>query len=81
MHPDLSPHLHTPECNKLIESLKACHAENIFGKFIGRCNEIDSELWKCLKREREQNSANNRLKAQEKQQNIRERMKKLENTS
>ncbi|XP_066940311.1 protein Abitram-like isoform X2 [Macrobrachium rosenbergii] len=51
MHPDLSPHLHTDECNKLIEQYRACHRENKFLKFVGVCNDLDRAVWKCLKAE------------------------------
>ncbi|XP_055902296.1 COX assembly mitochondrial protein 2 homolog [Eupeodes corollae] len=74
MHTDLSSHLHTPECNKIINDLKDCHAENKLGRFLGYCNELDSLLVKCLKQERVNRSAANRAKAFEKQKVIREKM-------
>ncbi|CAL1529121.1 unnamed protein product [Lymnaea stagnalis] len=53
MHPDLSPHLHTEECNEVIAALKKCHKDNPFKKIFGACNELDQAMTKCLKQERE----------------------------
>jgi len=62
MHPDLSPHLHSAECNLAIKALLACHADNKFGKFFGTCNEVNEELNRCLRKEREENRSKNREK-------------------
>ncbi|XP_014089985.1 COX assembly mitochondrial protein 2 homolog [Bactrocera oleae] len=74
MHTDLSPHLHTSECNTLIEQLNNCHIENQFAKFLGVCNDIDNQLVRCLKRERQARAAANRVKAAERQARLKERL-------
>ncbi|CAD6197406.1 unnamed protein product [Caenorhabditis auriculariae] len=52
MLPDLSPHLHTRECNILIEFLQRCHKEKPIGKLFGQCSYWDEAVWQCTKKER-----------------------------
>ncbi|XP_067632515.1 COX assembly mitochondrial protein 2 homolog [Eurosta solidaginis] len=75
MHTDLSPHLHTPDCIKLIEQLNNCHIEKKFSKFLGACNDINDQVLKCLKKERQARAAANRVKAAERQAQLKERLK------
>ncbi|KAF1662025.1 UNVERIFIED_CONTAM: hypothetical protein FQV16_0016209, partial [Eudyptes robustus] len=52
MLPDLSPHLHTAECNFLIQLLHNCWNENKMQKYLGACNYWDEAVWQCTKQER-----------------------------
>ncbi|XP_055525792.1 COX assembly mitochondrial protein 2 homolog [Wyeomyia smithii] len=78
MHTDLSAHLHTPECNELINLLKQCHTENKLAKFVGVCNAADQKVLNCLKKERIERSRLNRENAKKKQQRTQERMRQFE---
>lgn len=77
MHTDLSAHLHTPECNDLINELKRCHTENKFAKFIGVCNTADQLVVNCLKKERIERRRLNYEKAQITQRRSQERMRQF----
>ena len=75
MHPDLSPHLHTSECNALIAELQKCYQENKVKKYFGVCNRLDTAMTRCLMKEIEQNRRRNNALAQQHRQIALERQK------
>lgn len=77
MHSDLSYHLHSAECNEIIQKLKKCHENNKIGKVFGVCNALDDLLLGCLRKERADNARKNHEKAEIKRKQLREKLKQV----
>lgn len=67
-----SPNVKLKNCYSLCNW--TIHFQNKFAKFLGVCNDIDNQLVRCLKRERQARAAANRVKAAERQARIKERL-------
>jgi len=77
MHTDLSSHLHSAECNELIQALHNCHQQHAFRKFVGYCNDANEAMLKCLKKERQERRKVNFDKSQARQQKFRQEQQEL----
>ena len=69
--PNLAPHLHTDECNKLIQEMFECDRLHPYKKFLGACNLHYVKVQRCLKMEREQKRKTNHEKARERMKQVR----------
>ena len=81
MHTDLSPQLHTDQCNELIKLFQQCNLEHPVRKYFGFCQYLSYDMVKCLKQERMDRRAKNFKESQERKKRIAEKLKQLENGS
>ncbi|XP_022167237.1 COX assembly mitochondrial protein 2 homolog [Myzus persicae] len=74
MHPDLSPHLHTEECNNFTMEFKNCNVEHKVLRFVGRCDKIYDRMVHCFHLERQAKRQKNNEEARKHQELVRQRM-------
>nr|XP_034338564.1 COX assembly mitochondrial protein 2 homolog [Crassostrea gigas] len=76
MHPDLSAHLHTDECNTLIKVFTSCQEQHGFLRFLGYCDPLFTDVQKCLRRERINQRKEDRESNRQRMKALRERQAK-----
>jgi len=79
MHSALDPHLHTEECNQVIQALKECQTQTSkFRQLFGICNDLDMAMRRCTKKERIANTKANREKAEAENAERKKRLAKMD---
>lgn len=51
---------HNSVCNEFFYKVQDCQYEHPFGKFVGYCNDVEKEMRKCIKEQRQINRGINR---------------------
>ncbi|XP_025407931.1 COX assembly mitochondrial protein 2 homolog [Sipha flava] len=74
MHPDLSPHLHTNECNTFTFEYKDCTEKHRFLKFLGRCDDAYNRMVHCFHLERLAKRQKNYEKSMKHQELVRQKI-------
>ncbi|PFH57741.1 hypothetical protein XA68_14627 [Ophiocordyceps unilateralis] len=76
----MHPHLHTKNalaCEEIIAALEACHAQGFMHKVTGGCNDVKTQVNKCLREERTKMQADNRAAAKAKRKRLEEERRDL----
>ena len=77
MHTPLDAHLHTEECNKIIQELQRCRDETgKLGQLFGACNDLYNQMRRCTKAERLARTKKHLETSKEKQLKYNETIKK-----
>ncbi|XP_050525632.1 COX assembly mitochondrial protein 2 homolog [Daktulosphaira vitifoliae] len=74
MHPDLSPHLHTDECNDITLEFMNCNVEHKFSRFFGRCDKVYDRMVHCFHLERKAKQLHNNENAIKRQDFVRQKI-------
>jgi len=78
MHTPLDDHLHTPECNKIIQELGFCYLENSkFKQLFGACDKEYMAMRRCLKNERLERTRLHLEASKERNKKIQDKMAKM----
>ncbi|KAF2905544.1 hypothetical protein ILUMI_00629 [Ignelater luminosus] len=71
--------LNIEECYELMHELNRCYLENPYLRYFGKCSSANSEVGRCLMRQRELKQQNNLEESRIKYRRLQEKLRKLHN--